>query len=128
MRKKLKNFFKNMNGKIIEFFREKNSDTEDDPEKEDGPTVVEIVRHVTGREPVIFVRCELVGEKVILTGVEENKDPEEIDGVRNILRSLERGIFSAAEKGDVSPKDGQKFLEALIENYDHPYLLARVKK
>ncbi len=111
-------------------FAGKNPAAAEGRENENGPKVVEIIRYVVGQsEPVIFVRCELAKGEVSLTGVEENKNPEELAGVQNILRSLEvTGVFSAALGKNVYPKDGQKFLEALLQNYDHPYLLARVTR
>ncbi len=115
-------------GEIRHIFGRKNLATAEGRENENGPSMVEIVRHVPDREPIIFVRCELVDGKVVLTGIEEDKDQEEKGGVQNILESLKKGVFSAVEKRDVYPKDGQKFLSALLENYDHPYLLARVTR
>ncbi len=111
-------------------FRGKDPSRLEEQEKEKGPTVVEIVRYVAGEpEPIIFVRCELAGEEVRLTVVEDQKSQEDLAGARNIFKSLEEmGVFSAVEQRDIYPKDGRKFLEALLQNYDNPYLLARVTK
>jgi hypothetical protein len=135
----LKKFFKNMGEKmarILDFGQRRGEGKNDgggknNPEKkENGPAAVEIVRYVAGKpEPIIFVRCELAGEEVRLTVVEDDKSQEDLAGAQNIFKSLqEMGVFSAAEQRDVYPKDGRKFLEALLQNYDHPYLLARVIK
>lgn len=138
MRNLLKKFFKNMGekmGKLFDFGghrggAKKEGNEDGDPQKENnGPKVVEIVRYVSGGELVVFLRCELVGEEVKLTVVEDGKNQEDSAGAKNIFKSLEEmGVFLAAENKTVYPKDGPKFLDALLQNYDHPYLLARVIK
>ncbi len=129
MRDLLKKFFKNMSerlGKIFDLDERrggaKNGGGEkNDPGKDGGrPKVVEIVRFAEP-EPIVLVRCVLENGVVRLEG---NPDPNVKS--ENIIAELTNGVPSLTElEKKLYPKDGGKFLRAILVHYRTVYLGAR---
>lgn len=125
----LKNFFKNMSERMGKFFdlgqrrgeAKNNGGVKIDPEKEGGgPRVVEIVRFAEP-EPIVLVRCVLENGVVRLEGSSDPNVKSE-----NIIADLNSGVPSLTEpEKKLYPKDGEKFLGALLVHYRTVYLGAR---
>ena len=98
-------------GKILEFSSEKRKDS--DKETEDSIKTLEIVQVVDpNKEPNILARCALVDGVVRL------------DGDKDLIEELRKEKFYWDGK-EVTPEDGENFLQAIKVSYHNPYLYAR---
>ncbi|MBI5071967.1 hypothetical protein HZB93_03725 [Candidatus Falkowbacteria bacterium] len=109
----------NERGRVLDF-RPKKENGDPSPEKKEESKAVEIVRF-DSPESIVLVRCVLRGG---IVNLEKNEKEE---GSQNIIDDLEKnGVPDPTDPfKKLFPKDGERFLQALLSHYRTVYLGAR---